>query len=260
VLDGRGPWILTLLIAVVALARPLAQLLPRLAAPPAGAGRGWRTLWIPLVLPPIITPLLLRLLPTHFLPVLVGDYLSVHFAAYGIATLLCLRLTRPPSGGPRSGMAAAGGGSARASLAWVVLAVIAVLAYAAIAVGWSIDAFVTSFFPVLQRLLLILAMLLGTLLFFLSDEWLTRGVGAARGAYAVSKILFVISLAAAVALDPYRLFFLIIIVPVIVPFLAVFGLWSGWIYRRTGQPLVAGIVNALIFAWAIGSTFPLVAG
>jgi len=142
----------------------------------------------------------------------------------------------------------------------VVLAIVAVLAYAAIAVGWSIDAFVTSFFPVLQRLLLILAMLLGTLLFFLSDEWLTRGVGAARGAYAVSKILFVMSLTAAVALDPYRLFFLIIIVPVIVPFLAVFGLWSGWIYRRTGQPLVAGIVNALIFAWAIGSTFPLVAG
>lgn len=271
VLDGRGPWILTLLVAVVALARPLAQLLPRLAAPPAGAGRGWRTLWIPLILPPIITPLLLRLLPTHFLPVLVGDYLSVHFAAYGIATLLCLRLTRPPparpdmaaagrGSAPVAGGPVAGGGSARASIAWVVLAIVAVLAYAAIAVGWSIDAFVTSFFPVLQRLLLILAMLLGTLLFFLSDEWLTRGVGAARGAYAVSKILFVMSLTAAVALDPYRLFFLIIIVPVIVPFLAVFGLWSGWIYRRTGQPLVAGIVNALIFAWAIGSTFPLVAG
>jgi hypothetical protein len=101
-------------------------------------------------------------------------------------------------------------------------------------------------------------MLLGTMLFFLADEWLTRGVGAARGAYAVSKILFVVSLAAAVALDPYRLFFLIIIVPVIVPFLAVFGLWSGWIYRRTWHPLVAGIGNALIFAWAIGTTFPLV--
>jgi hypothetical protein len=117
---------------------------------------------------------------------------------------------------------------------------------------------VTSFFPGPERLVLIFAMLIGTLLFFLADEWLTRGMGAARGAYAVSKILFVFSLAAAVALDPYRLFFLIIIVPVIVPFLVVFGLWSGWIYRRTGHPLIAGIANALIFAWAIGTTFPLV--
>jgi len=253
VFAARGPWILTLLFCVVVLGRPLAQLLPRISTVPAGAGLGWRALWIPLVVPPLATPLLLRIVPTHFLPVLVGDYLSVHFAVYGMMTLILLRLTRSrTSRGTASPPAWA---ASRAPFAWAGLAVIA---YGFVAIAWPINTFVTSFFPGPERLVLIFAMLIGTLLFFLADEWLTRGMGAARGAYAVSKILFVVSLAAAVALDPYRMFFLIIIVPVIVPFLVVFGLWSGWIYRRTGHPLIAGIANALIFAWAIGTTFPLV--
>ena len=59
------------------------------------------------------------------------------------------------------------------------------------------------------------------------------------------------------SLDFGRLFFLLIIVPVIVPFMVVFGLISAWIGRRTGDPLVAGTANAMAFAWAIGMTFPL---
>ena len=62
------------------------------------------------------------------------------------------------------------------------------------------------------------------------------------------------------ALDFERLFFLLIIVPVIVLFFLVYGLVSGWTYRRTGHPLVAGFANAVAFAWAIGVTFPLLAG
>ena len=113
--------------------------------------------------------------------------------------------------------------------------------------------------------LLVGAMLAGTLLFFLSDEWLTRGVGAdgrpaARGAYLATKIAFLVSLAIAVALDFERLFFLVIIIPVIVLFFIVYGLLSSWAYRRTGYPFVGGIANAVAFAWAIGVTFPLLAG
>ena len=62
------------------------------------------------------------------------------------------------------------------------------------------------------------------------------------------------------ALDFERLFFLAIIVPVIVLFFIVHGLFSGWAYRATGHPWVGGIANAFVFAWAIGVTFPLVAG
>ena len=134
------------------------------------------------------------------------------------------------------------------------------VAFGFIGLVWPINAFVTSFVPGPQRIPLILAMLAGTLLFFLSDEWLTRGPGAARGAYPAAKIAFLISLAIAVALDLERLFFLIIIIPIIVLFFLVYALFSRWIYRATGQPLIAGIANAVAFAWALGVTFPLLAG
>ena len=62
------------------------------------------------------------------------------------------------------------------------------------------------------------------------------------------------------ALDPGRLFFLIIIVPVIALFFIVYGLLSRWTYASTGHPLIAGLASAIAFAWAIGVTFPLIAG
>jgi dienelactone hydrolase len=252
-LDTRGPWIMLLIAGAVLLARPLAALLPRVAVPAAGAGLQWRRLWVPLLVPMIATPLLLRVLPTHFLPVLVGDYLAAHFAMYGIITVICLapwrsagvvRSARLP---PASRLALAG-------------ASLAVIVYGFIGLVWPINSYVTSFLPGRARIPLILVLWIGTLSFFLSDEWLTRGPGAARGAYAASKVSFVVSLAIAVALDLERLFFLIIIVPVIVLFFVVYGLFSGWTYRRTGHPFVAGIANAVAFAWAIGVTFPLLAG
>ncbi len=251
VLDDRGPWILLLVAAVVLLALPLSTGLPRVAVPPVGAGLGWRRLWRPLLVPMIATPLVLRVLPTHFLPVLVGDYLAVHFAVYGIITALTMAAQRPEHAervrGPESGLR-------------FTIAVSAVVAFGFIGLVWPIDIFVTSFVPGAERLVLICVMLIGTLLFFLSDEWMTRGEAAARGAYLASKLAFLVSLALAVGLDFRRLFFLIIIVPVIVLFFLVYGLFSGWIYRRTGHPFVAGIANAATFAWAIGVTFPLLAG
>ena len=57
-----------------------------------------------------------------------------------------------------------------------------------------------------------------------------------------------------------NLFFLALIVPVMVPFFVVYGLFSKWIYSATRYPLVAGAAAAVAFAWAIGVTFPLVSG
>jgi hypothetical protein len=195
----------------------------------------------------VATPLLLRVVPTHFLPVLVGDYLAAQFATYGLITAACLVWLRVP--GP-SGVAAGP----------FLAAAAAVIAYGFVGLVWPIDAFVTSFVPGQERAVLILAMLLGTLLYFLADEWLTRGSGAARGGYAASKFAFLVSLAIAISLDFERLFFLVIIIPVIVPFFVVYGLFSAWINRSTGHPLVAGTANAVAFAWAIGVTFPLLGG
>lgn len=252
VLDGRGPWILLLVAGVVVLAWPLSTLLPRVAVPAVGAGLGWRRLWPAMLVPLIATPLALRVLPTHFLPVLVGDYLAAHFALYGAITAVCVLWIGRGAGRVR--------GPVASNPVAFAAAVAAVVAFGFVALVWPIDRFVTSFVAGPGRITLVLAMLAGTLLFFLSDEWLTRGDGAARGAYAATKIAFLISIAIAVALDFERLFFLIIIVPVIVLFFLVYGLFSTWVYRRTGHPLVAGIANAVAFAWAIGVTFPLLAG
>jgi pimeloyl-ACP methyl ester carboxylesterase len=249
-LDARGPWILVLLAGVVALARPLFALLPVVAVPRAGAGLNWRRVWAPMLIPVVATPLLLRVLPTHFLPVLVGDYLAVHFAVYGLIEAGCLIAFR----------SRAAQTTRRISPLALAVAALLVTAYGFVAVFWPIDAYVTSFLPGPERWPLVAALLVGTLMYFLSDEWLTRGIGAARGAYPASKLAFLVSLTIALALDFQRLFFLILILPIIALFFIVYGLFSGWAYRRAGHPFVAGVANAIAFAWAIGVTFPLVAG
>ena len=43
----------------------------------------------------MLTPLILRVVPTQFLPVLVADYVAAHFALYGLLTIGGLRLVEP---------------------------------------------------------------------------------------------------------------------------------------------------------------------
>ena len=209
--DRRGPLILLLLAGAVLAARPLSRLLPRVSPEPAGAGLPWRRLWVVLLVPAIATPLVLRLvpegyLPTSVLPVLVADYLAAHFLVYGLITAACLALAR------RRGWSAASPCARRGRLA---LAVAGTVAYGFVAIVWPLDTYVTSFWPGADRLPLVAVMLAGTLPFFLADEWATRGAGAARLGYPAAKLAFVLSLALAVGLDFERLFFLVIIVPVI---------------------------------------------
>jgi len=248
-LDGRGVWILLLLLGVVVLAWPLSALLPRAASPPVGAGPGWRRIALPLILPALLTPIVLRFVPTNFLPVIVGDYLAVHFAAYGVLTALCIAFAQRGHTSPRSTVS-------RGALATGTLAL---MLFGLVALAWPIHSYVTAFVPAGHRLPLFAATLVGTLFYFLADEWLTRGARAARGAYLASKLAFLVSLGLAVALDFQRLFFLLIIVPVIVLFFLVYGLFSAWAFRRSGHPFMAGTANAFAFAWAIAATFPLVA-
>ena len=139
------------------------------------------------------------------------------------------------------------------------IAAIGVAFYRVVIFGAAIDLFVTSFVAVPSRIPLILAMLAGTLLYFIADEWLTRGASAPRGAYALTKLLFLLSLALAVALNLEKLFFLIVILPVVLLFFLIYGLFSGWAYRQTNDPLVGAIANACALAWAVAVTFPMLA-
>ncbi|MBB4197226.1 hypothetical protein GGD83_001012 [Rhodoblastus sphagnicola] len=246
-IDARGGGMALLFLGLVALALPLSRLLPALSPLPLGAGPGWRRQWPLTVAPALLTPLILWKAPTDFLPILLGDYLAAHFAVYGALTLLGLWLTKPP-----------GGAGWRIPWRGRLLAALAVLAYYGLGLGLPIDTFVTSIAPSSLRWLLIPALLCCTVIYFLADEWLTSGPGAATGGYVFSKICFVVSLAIAVALNPHKLFFLVIIVPVICLFFAVFGWVSRWTYARTGDPRVAALSNAAALAWAICATFPVV--
>jgi len=251
-IDARGPWLALLLTGVLLLAWPLARLLPSVgdAAPLLRERRRWWR-WkgqAPLaLLPALLTPLLLWPLPSHFLPILLGDYLLLHFALYGLLTLVLLLWAgaRPPRL-PR--------GRALA----LVVAVLAASAYALLAVGLPIDRYLFNMQPTLPRLLLIAVLLAGTLPYFLADEWSTRDDRAAPGAYVVAKLCFLMSLVLAIALNPPRLFFLAIIVPAILLLFVVYGLFSRWIDQRTRYPAVAATALALAFAAFIAISFPSV--
>jgi hypothetical protein len=259
---SRGPWIALLLAAAFLLAWPLAGWLPRVGAGvteggAGGASASWRRMLVVAGVPALVTPLLLTLVPTGFLPVVVGDYVAVHFGMFGLLAGFLLWWTggRP---GLRTIVTLSGlrdGGAAR-----VLAGAGLMVAYFLVLLAWPLDRYFTAFLPVAERLPLLIAVLLGTIPYFVTDEWLTRGAGARRGAYAFTKVVFLLSLGLAVALDFGALFFLLIIVPLILVFFVVHGLFSRWIFRRTGSPLVAGLGNAVAFAWALAVTFPLYAG
>jgi dienelactone hydrolase len=322
-IDARGPWLGLLLAGVVLLAWPLSRLLPRVAARGGAAGAetplgvaggiatatapvvrrrwwGWRGQAVPTLLPALATPLLLWPLPSDFLPILLGDYLVLHFALYGLLTFAGLWwLGRWPARGGRSFAGASAlaltkkrvrtpttapnrvkmttpmttptttplttpmttpmPATATTPVMALIVAVALAGAYGLVAVGLPVDRYVFNVEPPPVRWPVILAMCAGTLPYFLADEWLTRGAGAARGAYLVSKVCFLVSLVLAIALNPWRLFFLAIIVPAVLLLFVIYGLFSRWAYRQTRHPAVGAIANALAFGCFIAVTFPLVA-
>lgn len=246
-IDRRGPWLALLFTSLILLARPLARLLPVLAPTPLGAGLSWRQLAPRAMAPALLTPLLLWKVPSDFMPLLLGDYLTLHLGLYGALTAAGLWI----GGAPTASIS-------RQSLAPVIACGVAVAAYYALVLGAPLDAYVVAFRPTPHRAMLLVPIFIGCVLYFLSDEWLTRGPGAAVGGYVFSKFCFVASLGIAVALNPRRLFFLIIIAIVVVILLTVYGLVGRWIYARTRDPRPGAIGAAFGLAWAIAVCFPIV--
>lgn len=246
-IDSRGRWLALVFLGLVTLAWPLSSLLPVASEIPAGASLRWKPLLIAAFAPALLTPLMLWKMPTDFLAILLGDYLTLHFLVYGVLTAMALLYLRK---GPSPG--------ASMPVSWkaTAIATAAVAAYNIIAFGLPIDAYVFSFLPIPGRLPSAIAC--GTLPYFIADEWLTRGKDARRGAYALTKFCFLLSLAIAVALNPMKLFFLVIIVPAILLLFLAFGLISRWSYAATRHPLPGALANAAVFAWGIGVTFPMI--
>jgi hypothetical protein len=226
-----------LLLGIVVLAWPLSRLLPQDETEPS-------TLSVPTflmanIVPAATTPILLSLVDTHFLPVLVADYLAVHLFVYGVIALGVLAWR-----GIRCGHAA-----------WI--SAVALSAYGILVFGGALDRYVASFWPIAPRLPIIAVIAIGALAYMIADGLIAEGGRAAYWRVILARGLFIASLGAAVALDFKRLFFLLIIIPVIVLFFTVFGLMGGWVGRRTGSPCAAGVALGLILAWALGVSFPM---
>ncbi|SEP57570.1 Serine aminopeptidase, S33 [Ectothiorhodospira magna] len=249
--ERRGPWLGLLFLGIITLAWPLSRLLPRLAVPPLGLGLSRWSLLKMLWIPALLTPLLLWAVPVGLLPLLLVDYLALHFAVYG---LLCWVLLSWWGRRHRHDQ------SPLATIRWQALGPVTVLVagYLTLAIGIPVHLYVTGYLPGVERALILPLVFLGMLLFFSADEWMTRGAEAAGGAYALTKVFLFLSLILAVTLRLETLFFLIIILPAILVCLTVYGLLSGWIYRATGHPWVGTVAVALALAWGMSVTFPLV--
>ncbi|MDJ0779231.1 MAG: alpha/beta fold hydrolase [Gammaproteobacteria bacterium] len=246
--DERGFALVALIIGIGLLTWPLSKLLPVVSRPARGASLRWRQLLPAASIPAIGTPLLLWWFPADFLGVLVGGYLAIHFLVYGLLTAACLYwIGRSETGTPVT------------ASSYPRLAVASLLAtlYVAGLIALVLDTYVTSFAITPPRVPLLFLMLVGTLCYFVADEWLTHGAKTARGGHLFTRICFLVSLGLAVALSFEDLFFLLIIAGVIVIYFLVYGLFSKWIYLATGHPAVGALANAVAFAWALAAVFPM---
>lgn len=251
--NRRGLAILLLFVGLMLLAWPLSRFLPQVLAPARGMNPRWRELLPAALIPAVATPLLLFAFPADFLGVLVGGYLAVHFGLYGLITACCCLWIRRRRGSP-------GGPSAPRPWGTAMLAAGAASLYAAGVLGLAMDQFVTSFAVTSPRVPLLALMLGGTLMYFLADEWLTRGPDVPRGAQLLTRVSFLFSLGLAVALSFEDLFFLLIIAVVIIPYFLIYGLIGGWVYRKTGDPLVSALPSAVAFGWTLAVVFPQMSG
>ena len=248
-IDTRGRWLALVLLGVVALAWPLSAMLPVASLSAAGANLGWKQLLLASIAPALLTPLLLWKMPTDFLPILLGDYLTLHFMLYGVLTAadIVAFASRCRSAPCRTDLVEGhrDRGKRRCRLQYHRLG------------------------PPDRRLRLFIPAdpgadspdrsdACGTLPYFIADEWLTRGADTRRGAYAWTKFCFLLSLAIAVALNPMKLFFLVIIVLPSCCCSWRSGLISRWSYQATQHPLPGALANAAMFAWAIAVTFPMI--
>jgi len=230
-----GGWIVALLAGIVALGWSLSAALPESGrAVPVPLGAFWAATGIAAVAAPLIA----TRIDVAFLPVLVADYLAVHLLIYGAIQLAILR---------RAGVGAG---------AFSALPMIALAAWCLGVFGFALDRYVASFVPTGSRVVVMAGVALGSVPFMMADTMLTEAGRAAFWRRMLPRAAFIGSLVFAVFLDTERLTFLVIILPVIVLFFAVFGVLGRWAGLRSSA-LPVGLSLGAVLAWSLASTFPV---
>ncbi len=231
----RIGWIGLVLVGTILLVWPLAGLLPQRAPPHVGLSRS--AFAATLLVPMIAVPVVAVWVPGGFLPVLVADYLALHLLLYGAIQLAFMRFL----GLRLTGYALAVG---------VLLALYGILTF-----GLALDRYVANFVPHAGRLPIIAVLAVGTVPYMLADSAMAHA-NPRLWQRVLIRFCFLLSLALAVALDFQRLFFLILIIPIIAFFFLVFGLMGRWVEARAG-PLASGLGLGLLLAWSLGVSFPM---
>jgi dienelactone hydrolase len=244
---ARGGWIVLLLAGCLLAAVAAARALPRVARLPAGAALGWRRGWAAVVLPAMLTPVLAGAVPPGIVPAPIADYLAGHLIIYGVLTAALTGLLGRGIARPRPGTRAMP----------FVLAVVAFAAFILVAVVWPVHAWLTHFVPTPGRAPVALALVAAALPFFLATEWLARGPAAPRFGGAAIAAGLLLSLLMAVALDPGRLFFLLMILPAVLGVVVMLNLLCALVARRTLHPAPGAIVAAATLGWGVAASFPL---
>lgn len=231
-----GWGIVLMLAGAVMLAAPLARVLPVGGVPEALPRR---VFWVLALLPALVVPPVAVMIEIGALPVLVADYLVVHLGLYGALVL--------------GGALVAGWRFEAHGWVWgLVLAVFGIGVF-----GLLMDRYVASFVPHMGRVVIIAAMVPGAVLAMWADAVLTRATAAPLWQRIVVRGAFLSSLGFAVVLDFERLFFLVLIFPVILLFYGTFGMMGRWVGRRTGSVLAVGLGLGVLLGWALGVSFPM---
>ena len=229
-----GPWILLLLGSLMALWWPLSRSIPRqgITAPVSSA---------PVLLSAgvaLTAPFAVFWIELSALPVLVADYLAVHLGFTGILQLTVLRYFGVPFGRLQ------------------ILPALLLLAWGIGVFGLAIHSYAANFLPNPERAVILFALALGAVPFMIADAVATQGGRGPLWHRLLLRSAFFASLGLAVWLDFERLFFLILIAPIILLFFLIFGLMGRWTADRAGA-LAPGFALGLILAWSLGVTFPL---
>jgi hypothetical protein len=143
-------------------------------------------------------------------------------------------------------------------LAAIVLATVAAVAVVVLTFGVPTQLYLLNYFPPPVRLPVFVLVAAAMLPYFLADEYLVRRPGAPPAAYLLTKILLIGTIGVVIIARPGQLLFLIVVMPLLCAYLAVYGLYSTLLYRRTGTVGVGAVANALLFAWIVTVTFPLI--
>lgn len=231
-----GPWIVLLLAAITAAARPLVALGGR-APEPLPRPIAART-FVLLVLLPILPATMAALVVLDGFAGLAGfTRLTAFFGVWGITQLTILSL----SGWRFAGSHVSG---------------IALLLFAGLVFAYAMDRYGASFVPAGDRTGVVGRLAIGTIPFMLADATLARSPALWQrwGARAAALA----TLVAAMILAPGELSLMFTVVPVLALFYAVYGLMGRWVALRDG-PMSAGLGLGILLAWAVAATTPLFA-